>query len=377
MDQTPVSFQWRNPSQSAGFRRAVSLHGHTYYSKELLNFIPRYARNIPGLKQAVERKCAKYKQVHGVEMDFNRGWWTPPVSPKGAFALEQSQIALLGMEAMISLSDHDDIQAPLELQARSIAVPISVEWTVPLSQSFIHLGIHNLPANLAPELFKEMQSFTAHPEMKRLSELLSALHEIPEILIVLNHPLWDEPGIGDKLHRDMVDLFLKVHGAYIDALELNGLRPWTENAEVKALAASLGKPSISGGDRHATEPNACLNITNAATFSEFVSEIRDGHSHLLFMPQYSQAPGARITHMVIEIMAHHQEHDLGWVNWSDRVFYHTLDRGVLSLTECWLGKGPSIVQAFAFIAGVISHRRIRPAVSYAFGPAQDFASPAV
>ena len=29
---------------------------------------------------------------------------------------------------------------------------------------------------------------------------------------------------------------------------------------------------ISGGDRHACEPAACLNLTNAASFGEFVAE---------------------------------------------------------------------------------------------------------
>lgn len=68
------------------------------------------------------------------------------------------------------------------------------------------------------------------------------------------------------------------------------------------------------------EPNACLNLTNANTFSEFVTEIRDGYLNVLFMPQYRQAPGARIMHMVIDIMSNHPGHPLGWTSWSDRVF---------------------------------------------------------
>ena len=174
-----------------------------------------------------------------------------------------------------------------------------------LNSSFIHLGIHNLPASSAPALLEEMRGYTSHPQPGALTGILVALHEMPGVLVVFNHPLWDEPGIGNNLHRAMLDEFLKTNGTHIHAFELNGLRPWTENSQVNALAAGLNKPAISGGDRHAMEPNACLNLTNANTFSEFVTEIRDGYSNLLFMPQYRQAPGARIMHMVIDIMSNH------------------------------------------------------------------------
>lgn len=43
---------------------------------------------------------------------------------------------------------------------------------------------------------------------------------------------------------------------------------------------------ISGGDRHACEPSACINLTNAASFAEFASKVRAGLSAL--MPQYRE-----------------------------------------------------------------------------------------
>ena len=54
---------------------------------------------------------------------------------------------------------------------------------------------------------------------------------------------------------------------------------------------------ISGGDRHGVEPNANINLTNAASFTEFVHEIRrEKKSNLLFMPQYAQPWKHRILH---------------------------------------------------------------------------------
>lgn len=66
--------------------------------------------------------------------------------------------------------------------------------------------------------------------------------------------------------------------------EINGLRPWRENRAVIAFAEAAAKPVISGGDRHGLEPNANLNLTNAANFAEFADEVRTGWSDILIMP---------------------------------------------------------------------------------------------
>jgi hypothetical protein len=64
---------------------------------------------------------------------------------------------------------------------------------------------------------------------------------------------------------------------------------------VTQLASSFRLPLISGGDRHGREPNACVNLTNAASFPEFVEEVRnDGWSDVLFMPQYREPSKLRI-----------------------------------------------------------------------------------
>ena len=40
------------------------------------------------------------------------------------------------------------------------------------------------------------------------------------------------------------------------------------------LAEEFQTTAVSGGDRHGTEPNAVLNLTNAGVFGEFAHEVR-------------------------------------------------------------------------------------------------------
>ena len=52
------------------------------------------------------------------------------------------------MPGLVSITDHDDIQAPMLLRSvpSSRHIPVSVEWTVPFGTTAFHLGIHNLPS---------------------------------------------------------------------------------------------------------------------------------------------------------------------------------------------------------------------------------------
>ena len=153
------------------------------------------------------------------------------------------------------------------------------------------------------------EAFTATPVEDRstasyaaqLTDMLSELHEIPNVLIIFNHPLWDLYRIGDDHHRVLVNDFLAVHGQFIHALELNGLRNWKENREVATLAANWNQLVISGGDRHGIEPNANINLTHATSFNEFVHEVRrDRQSHVLFMPQYAEPWKHRILQSTLD-----------------------------------------------------------------------------
>ena len=135
-----------------GFRTGVSVHGHTLHSQENLSFVYRMAARVAPLRIAVEKGEAFYQRHHGTAFDFSRGWWTPPLAAYDAWSVETRQITeRFGMQPLVSLSDHDNIDAPILLQHRTECrpVPVSVEWTVPFGGTFFHLGVHNLPVENA------------------------------------------------------------------------------------------------------------------------------------------------------------------------------------------------------------------------------------
>jgi len=183
-----------------------------------------------------------------------------------------------------------------------------------------------------------MDGYRRAPKAALLKEILAELSSLREVLVVFNHPLWDERGIGRAAHREALSDFLERYKESVNAFELNGLRPWPENREAMLLARDYAKPVVSGGDRHAFEPNAIVNLTNAGTFEEFVDDVRDGISDVLILRQYRESHASRIAHNMIDILRTYDQHAHGWKLWSDRVFYHMDDGRLQSLTE-WFDNG--------------------------------------
>src|SRR5262249_38423314 len=192
---TEVHVYQRRSDTPRGFRAAVSLHCHTHHSRELLTFIPHYVAKIPVVSQLFNTEMDRYLTVHGKTVDFAKAWWTPPVNPRHVIEVETLQIVKeFGLPALVSITDHDDIEAGLLLQVIDTTkrIPISLEWTVPYAQGFFHLGIHNLPPERARDFVSELMKYTEGRQDKmELRDLFAMLDESPEILIVLNHPLWD------------------------------------------------------------------------------------------------------------------------------------------------------------------------------------------
>lgn len=291
------------------YRTAVSLHSHTTFSREKLDHVRSIAAAFRGL------------------------WWTPPLSPEAALRLERGQIESLGLRPLVSITDHDSIDAPLLLRAQpgSRDVPVSVEWTVPWGPTFFHLGIHNLPPRRAVDRMRVLARYTAAPSEADLPGILDWLAEDPSVLIVFNHPLWDEKGLPAGEHESAARAFLRRHREWIHALELNGLRPWSDNRRVLRWAGECGLPAVAGGDRHGCEPNVLLNITNACTFHEFVDEVREaGVSRVLAMPAYRQPRGRRITADVLSVFTRQSD----GTGWTDRVLVQR-QGSLVSLRELW------------------------------------------
>ena len=278
------------------------------------------------LMRRLEQRC---EANHGRHVDYAQSYWTPPMPPKLALDLESGQIEEVGLAPMVSITDHDSIQAPLLLQTvGERQSPISVEWSVPYGPQFFHLGVHNLPNATASEWMEILANYTARPVHGQLKEILSALHSDPRVLVIFNHPMWDLYRVGEKLHVELVGQFLLENQEFLHAIELNGLRNWEENRKALHLAEKWKMVLISGGDRHGLEPNANINLTNAGCFEEFVHEIRcERLSNILFMPQYAEPWKHRILQSAVDAVRHYPHFPRGSQRWDERV-YHPDRNGV-------------------------------------------------
>ena len=350
MPSSAISYLWRDKDAPKGFRTGVSLHSHTNQSRETLDFLANFGNQFPVMRPLLSRLERRAEQMHGIRIDYSASYWTPPMTPKLAFDLEMRQIEKLGLSPMVSITDHDNIKAPMLLRTVPSArqIPVSVEWSAPYggSQAF-HLGVHNLPSARATEWMATLQDFTARPSDARLTEILAALHSERNVLVVFNHPMWDLYLIGKEKHQFLVNEFLQKNGAYIHALELNGLRNWNENREVRRLAEKWNMLLISGGDRHGVEPNANVNLTNATSFTEFVHEVRrERKSNVLFLPQYAEPWKHRLLQSTVDAVRHYPEFPQGSRSWDDRVFHPDAAGVVRPLSGLWPnGSAPRVLGA--------------------------------
>jgi hypothetical protein len=362
MRESTVKFLWREPRAAREFKSGVCLHGHTMHSEECLSFLPRHLHHVPLVSQVVS-----YYERGPHHVDFARAWWTPPLSPASALSLERVQIAGLGLRPLVSLTDHDNIEAGLALgvTADPREVPLSVEWTVPYMRTFLHLGVHNISRRSAREWMSTMAEYTANPREPMLPAILDEFARLPEVLLVLNHPFWLEEGVVEAEHRIALARVLEQCIGWFDAFELNGTRPWKENAETIELARANGLPLISGGDRHACEPSSCINLTNARSFAEFVSEIRAGCSTILFLSQYREPMAQRVLEASRDILAYYPEYP-GRARWSDRIFYRGADGVARSVAQIWENREPRMLAGAVGAIQLLGGGRFRPALRLLF-----------
>jgi hypothetical protein len=354
MSQSSISYLWREPEAAKGFRTGVSLHSHTNQSKETLDFITELSKEWGFLQPVIRWAERRSIRLSGISPDYARAYWTPPLTPSLAFDLERRQIEdTLELQGLVSITDHDDINAPMLLRTvpSSRHIPVSVEWTVPFGVTAFHLGIHNLPSATGAAWMERLAAFTALPVATRtprlLTEMLAELDEIPGVLIVFNHPLWDLYRVGKDKHEVLVNEFLAVSGQFVHALELNGLRNWKENRDVATLAGKWNQLVISGGDRHGVEPNANVNLTHASSFTEFVHEVRrERQSHVLFMPQYAEPWKHRILQSTLDAIRDYPQFPEGSRLWDERVYHPDADGVIQPMTRLWTtGEAPAFFRA--------------------------------
>jgi hypothetical protein len=339
-----ISYYWKDADSAREYSTGVSLHSHTNQSKETLDFLAKFGSDYSLVRKLIAIAENRALNTYKIAICYAASYWTPPLTPRLAFDLESGQIEkTLNLTPLVSITDHDTIIAPMLLRTVASArhIPVSVEWSAPFGpdQAF-HLGIHNLPSDSGAEWMRTFEEYTANPSERRLTEILFALHALPNVLIVFNHPLWDLYIIGREKHRQRVHDFMAANGQFIHALELNGLRSWEENRETKQMAKARNMLLISGGDRHGLEPNANINLSNAASFTEFVHEIRyEGRSHVLFMPQYAEPWKHRILQSTLDAIRNYPDFPQGSRTWDERVYHPDSAGAIRPLSELWPGDG--------------------------------------
>jgi hypothetical protein len=375
LNNTKIHFLEKHRGMGDFAKTGVSLHCHTLHSKETLDFIPYYAEQIPIVSRIWKRECRRYYEREGKMPNFNTGYWEPPLTGGEVFGMESAQINKAGLNAIVSITDHDCIQANLDLNREidNSHAPISMEWTVPFGCAYFHLGVHNLPTGRADEITRLLLDYTrakGEPDNERLNDLFAFLNEIPSVLVVLNHPVWDIEMIGQTEHNALLESFVAEHSRWIHAIELNGFRPWSENKGAIELAERLNLPLVSGGDRHCLHSNTILNVTNAESFAEFASEIReDKFSSIVVMPEYHEPLVSRQISSMAQILGHYPNFPEGRRTWSDRIYFDANDgTGVRSLTSCWSGSGPKLYGLAIHLLSVLGHRGLHPIFRLASDP---------
>jgi len=339
--------EWQRGGSKVEYPTAVSLHAHTNHSREILIDAPKYLARIPLVAGLVRRELDGYARRNGLPVDFSKACWRPPVSGDDVMSSEAWQIRQeLGIRPLVSITDHNTIDAALELHAKSPTVaPISVEWTVPFHEGFFHLGVHNLPRQSAAECAEMLSAHRLRPAAVPLAGILEMLEGEPGVLVVLNHPLWDLAGVGAEQHVKLLRRFMTEYGSRMHAFEVNGYRSWRENAGVRTLAETYGLPLVSGGDRHGCRPNSLLNLTTATTFADFAGEVREDHrSVVLVMPQYRHELVTRKLAVAADAMRSFDDHPPEYRRWIDRVSYEE-DGQVQTLADSWPDGGPLWVRA--------------------------------
>ncbi len=353
---------------TAKAKTGVSLHCHTENSKEMLDFVPHYAEKLPIIATFWRRERNNYVKREGRAIDFSTAYWSPPLTPQAVYDLEKNQINKAGLDAIVSITDHDSIDGNLEVNenTESARAPISLEWTVPFDYGFFHVGVHNLPKDRAIEIMKALLNVTFIKENHtdgKLAEVFAMLNDLPGVLVILNHPLWDIEIVGKERHEALLKEFIKKHGRWLHAFEINGFRSWSENKAVIEMAEALGIPIATGGDRHGCKPNTVINLTNAGTFEEFVNEIRvEKRSEVVLMPEYEQPIHSRQLQSFAEILSHYPEFAKGRERWFDRVFFDNGDgEGVRNLaSHGWLRGGPTWLRVAVWTLGLMGSPKMRP-----------------
>jgi hypothetical protein len=354
-------------------RSAASLHSHSSCSRERLGFLPGVTRNIPIAGRLFDRSMRQLGREIGRPLDFDSVYWRPPASPASVIASEREQIsARLDCAPLVALTDHDTLEGVVTLRAQGECdVPLSVEWSVRVADTILHLGIHGLAEARLSEAGALLREAAARRRADDVDAVLAWLDGQREAFVILNHPFWDFSNAGALRHETVLLSFLRRHRDRIHGLELNGYRGWSENRRVLALAEAFELSVVAGGDRHGYAPNAMVTLTDACSFAELGDDLRAGRplTNVIF-PEYFEPYAARVFQGFSEALR--PDVATGRCSWGDRVFF--LQDGVeRSIASVWPGGGPWWLRGGFGLTRMLGTPTMRPLFRLAYSPG----SPAV
>jgi len=271
------------PYPDREFGYAVSLHNHSHYSVEKLAALNQvvklgFMRPLSGILQS-SFGLGGVSDLNYAHVTFN-----PPYTPEDVYQMEAAAAATWGFHGVhLAITDHDEFAGSLALMRNrpdlTGRLALSEELSLWFQGHLFHLGVSHLPESAVEETHIRMQAAARGGRYDELFETLAA----SGCLVVLNHPLiaWAKGAetipITDLLSR---------YGWAIHALEVNGMRTREENDRVLELARHWRKPVVGGGDSHLLVASSILSLSRAATFKDFIAEVKDGHAVPFVTPDY-------------------------------------------------------------------------------------------
>jgi predicted metal-dependent phosphoesterase TrpH len=271
------------PYPDREFGHAVSLHNHSCHSVEklaALNHVVRRAFMRP-LSGVLQRSFG----LGGVtDLNYADVTFNPPYSPEDVYQMEAAAACEWGFNGVhLAITDHDEFAGSLSLMRGrpdlNGRIAISEELSLWFEGHLFHLGICHLPENEVEATHAQIQAAARGKRYDELFEILAA----SGCLVILNHPLiaW-APGTRTIPAMDL----LSRYGWAIHALEVNGMRSRKENNCVLELARQYRKPVVGGGDSHLLVPSSVISLSRAATFKDFIAEVKEGHGVPFVTPNY-------------------------------------------------------------------------------------------
>jgi hypothetical protein len=271
------------PHPEREFSYAVSLHNHSCHSVEklaALNHVVKrtFMRPLSGVLQK-SFGLGGVSDLNYAEITFN-----PPYTPEDVYQMEAASAAHWGFDGVhLAITDHDEFAGSLALRRSRPdlkgRIAVSEELSLWFQGHLFHLGVCSLPEDGVEETHTQIQAAAQGRRYGELFETLAA----SGCLVIFNHPLlpW-----GPEAKTIPITELLARYSWAIHALEVNGMRPREENDRVLELARQWRKPVVGGGDSHLLVPSSMISLSHAATFKDFVAEVKDGYAVPFVMPDY-------------------------------------------------------------------------------------------